>query len=145
MAGPLAIEVGPAAGVLWYRAPESRSAPVAGLDLLLRRKALGLHATEEYANFSGLGTFTATHIDVVYSHPIGRIRVLVGGGPSFVSVTNLESATTWNLEGEISRRWQRADVFARVRYCRFTVNGFRVQASARGPAVSAGVRFVISE
>ena len=145
VAAPPRVEAGPALGVMSYRSPEAHTVPIGGLEVLLSRNAFALHVTEEYADLTGLGTLTATHAGVLYSHPLGEMWVRTGGGVSFVSVTNLESATTWNAEAEISRRWGRADVFARLRYCRFTLNGFREQARVRGPVAFVGVRFVVWE
>jgi hypothetical protein len=131
-------------GALGEQPYENAKAKVlTSLEGIVERKAVGLHVATEYSDLDPGGALLVTHADAVYRFDLEGFSVRAGAGPTYVSLEELGSEVTWNLELEIAHRVRSADIFLRVRQYDYTVGDFREQASPSGAAFYAGVRFSI--
>lgn len=114
-----------------------------GAEILVHGKHFGGHLSVEYADLSDFNALLVTHANVVYRHAFGSgWSVLAGAGPTWIDINDFgPEETTFNVEGEVAKRFGRVDVFARVRQYDFTFRDSRALASPNGAAVGLGVRF----
>lgn len=115
---------------------------IGGVDGLLEFGRGGVHVAGDFANHAEGGTLTALHLDGTYRNPLGEdYTFMFGAGLTRVGVDAGDSDTTWNVEVELARRFERVDVYARMRHYDYSFNQFRGYAlSPAGPAISVGAR-----
>jgi hypothetical protein len=134
------VDAGIALGRQSYKSSSDDPKVLYSADVLLLRNAIGAHVAGEYAKLTEEGSLLVTHADLAYRIPLGQgFVLLLGAGPTFVS---FGSKVTANAEVELGRRWNRTELFVRVRQYRFNLPRFREgEAGPRGPAVYLGLRF----
>lgn len=138
------IGVGLAGGAQPYENDDDDPKVVISGDVLLARNNFGVQTTLDYASLSDGGGMTTIHPDLVYTRTFANDWMfLVGAGPTFVNIEQLDDSRTWNAVLEVGRSFSRADVFARVRHYDYDAAGFRAFASPGGPLVQLGVRWKV--
>lgn len=135
------VAIGTFIGQQSYRSYLDDPRVLSGLELLVLRAPLGLHVAGEYADVDEHGALLVEHVDVVYQHALPQhFSLMLGGGPTFVNTGKV----TWNLEGELARRFGRVDVFARVRQFDFELQSERGgESGPNGPAIYVGLRLAL--
>jgi hypothetical protein len=110
------------------------------VDGLLEVGPGGLHVAADFTR-----DVTALHIDATYRDKLGdNFSFMFGAG-----LTRVDSArhadTTWNAEVELARRFERFDVYARLRYYDYRFEQFRNNPlSPTSPAIMVGARYRIA-
>lgn len=148
---PLSAQLHLDAGLAFGMQPQESQAddpkPLVGAEALLHDTRFGVHAAYEYFSLSYAGGASATHVDAAYRHAFAnRFAMLLGAGPTYVSVFDYGTTVTWNAEAEVARRFgARVDVFLRARYYDYEKSGFRDFVSPDGPAVYLGARYAFRD
>ena len=138
------IDLGVAVGMQSYESYEDDPRVLTGAEILAQHNALGAQVAFEYADLAFIGALYVTHADVFYRHALGRrFLLLVGAGPTYVSLDMHGSEITWNAQADVTWRFRRAEVFARLRQYDYDRSSPGESASPDGPAVSIGMRFKV--
>lgn len=137
------VEAGLSLGTQSYSDSANNPRAIAGAEVLVRGSNLGVHVAFEYADLDELDALEVTHLDAAYRKPFaGQWSWLAGAGATFVDIGDFGAdETTFNVEGEIARRFGRTDVFARARYFDYGLEGRYVEIGPSGPEVSLGFRY----
>lgn len=141
------VDLGVAAGQQSYEGRQLDSRFLISPEVLLSKGQLGLYYALDHADLSSAGTMYASHLGLAYRWPVGRnVAVSAGAGPWYVSVEHLGGEPTWNAQVELALRTGRLEWFAKVRQYDYSLSEFRIaDASPKGPALLAGVRFALRE